>query len=106
MLNADIAKYFSDAAIRKMVIAGHDLDIAAWTGDQKATREAAVTAGSGTGKLKYRCSSTPDWQGHECCYVQGDPEWVTSLDSSVESELKRYCDCSPCNRMTKMELAG
>merc|ERR1719232_183327 len=37
MLKADIEKYISDAAILTKEIAGHDADIAAWTGDVKAT---------------------------------------------------------------------
>jgi len=36
MLKADIEKYISDAAILTKEIAGHDDDIAAWTGDMKA----------------------------------------------------------------------
>jgi len=36
MLKADIEKYISDAAILTKEIAGHDADIAAWTGDVKA----------------------------------------------------------------------
>merc|ERR1719512_586782 len=36
MLKADIEKYTSDAAILTKEIAGHDADIAAWTGDKKA----------------------------------------------------------------------
>merc|ERR1719225_1803784 len=36
MLKADIEKYISDAAILTKEIAGHDDDIAAWTGDVKA----------------------------------------------------------------------
>ena len=36
MLKADIEKYISDAAILTKEIAGHDDDIAAWTGDKKA----------------------------------------------------------------------
>jgi len=36
VLKADIAKYISDAARLTKDIAGHDADIAAWTGDQKA----------------------------------------------------------------------
>jgi len=36
MLKADIEKYISDAAILTKEIAGHDEDIAAWTGDAKA----------------------------------------------------------------------
>jgi len=36
MLKADIEKYISDAAILTKEIAGHDDDIAAWTGDAKA----------------------------------------------------------------------
>merc|ERR1712032_1008623 len=36
MLKADIEKYTSDAAILTKEIAGHDDDIAAWTGDMKA----------------------------------------------------------------------
>merc|ERR1712073_292007 len=36
MLKADIEKYISDAAMLTKEIAGHDDDIAAWTGDKKA----------------------------------------------------------------------
>jgi len=36
MLKADIEKYISDAAMLTKEIAGHDADIAAWTGDVKA----------------------------------------------------------------------
>merc|ERR1719237_1186160 len=36
MLKADIEKYISDAALLTKEIAGHDDDIAAWTGDMKA----------------------------------------------------------------------
>jgi len=36
MLKADIEKYISDAATLTQEIAGHDDDIAAWTGDMKA----------------------------------------------------------------------
>merc|ERR1719270_2767771 len=36
VLKADIAKYTSDAARLTKQIAGHDADIAAWTGDEKA----------------------------------------------------------------------
>ena len=36
ILKADIEKYISDAAILTREIAGHDADIAAWTGDKKA----------------------------------------------------------------------
>merc|ERR1712241_757443 len=36
MLKADIEKYISDAEILTKEIAGHDDDIAAWTGDKKA----------------------------------------------------------------------
>merc|ERR1719461_1079121 len=36
MLKADIEKYISDVAILTKEIAGHDEDIAVWTGDQKA----------------------------------------------------------------------
>merc|ERR1740122_868413 len=36
MLKADIEKYISDAAILTKEIAGHDADIAAWTGDMKS----------------------------------------------------------------------
>merc|ERR1719491_1808266 len=36
VLKADIAKYISDAARLTREIAGHDADIAAWDGDQKA----------------------------------------------------------------------
>merc|ERR1719512_204438 len=36
MLKADIEKYISDAATLTKEIAGHDADIAAWTGDKKA----------------------------------------------------------------------
>merc|ERR1719145_502275 len=36
MLKADIEKYISDAAMLTKEIAGHDDDIAAWTGDVKA----------------------------------------------------------------------
>jgi len=36
MLKADIEKYISDAAMLTKEIAGHDDDIAAWTGDMKA----------------------------------------------------------------------
>jgi len=36
MLKADIEKYTSDAEMLTKEIAGHDADIAAWTGDKKA----------------------------------------------------------------------
>merc|ERR1719288_289923 len=36
VLKADIEKYVSDVAILTKEIAGHDEDIAVWTGDQKA----------------------------------------------------------------------
>merc|ERR1719221_527700 len=36
VLKADISKYISDAAQLTKEIAGHDADIAAWTGDKKA----------------------------------------------------------------------
>jgi len=36
MLKADIEKYISDSAMLTKEIAGHDNDIAAWTGDVKA----------------------------------------------------------------------
>ena len=36
VLNADIKKYISDAAMLTIATAGHDDDIAAWTGDIKA----------------------------------------------------------------------
>merc|ERR550534_1214620 len=36
MLKADIEKYISDAEMLTKEIAGHDADIAAWTGDKKA----------------------------------------------------------------------
>merc|ERR1719145_537631 len=42
MLKADIEKYISDAAILTKEIAGHDDDIAAWTGDMKAATKVRV----------------------------------------------------------------
>jgi len=39
MLKADIEKYISDAAMLTKEIAGHDDDIAAWTGDVKAANK-------------------------------------------------------------------
>jgi len=39
VLKADIAKYTADAAQLTKEIAGHDADIAAWTGDKKAATE-------------------------------------------------------------------
>merc|ERR1719288_314257 len=42
MLKADIEKYSSDAEILTKEIAGHDADIAAWTGDKKAAAKVRV----------------------------------------------------------------
>merc|ERR1719232_2436469 len=39
MLKADIEKYTSDAEMLTKEIAGHDADIAAWTGDKKSCNQ-------------------------------------------------------------------
>ena len=48
MMKADIEKYISDAAILTKEIAGHDVYLAAWTGDVRA-----ATKARGMGKTDY-----------------------------------------------------
>merc|ERR1719221_2118917 len=53
------------------------------------------------------CAETPDWEGHDWCYVQGTKEQcVTAMDSTKEDEEKDYRECAPCNCMQRWNWQG
>jgi len=40
------------------------------------------------------CSETPDWSGHDWCYVQGGPNCAVAENSSVDGEDRKWQECS------------
>merc|ERR1712196_462858 len=55
------------------------------------------------------CSETPDWKGHDWCYVKGGDQCATALDSVHDGEERKYRECeeaNPCACMTSWEYKG
>eukprot|EP00441_Pelagodinium_beii_P044847 CAMPEP_0197623260 /NCGR_PEP_ID=MMETSP1338-20131121/3310_1 /TAXON_ID=43686 ORGANISM="Pelagodinium beii, Strain RCC1491" /NCGR_SAMPLE_ID=MMETSP1338 /ASSEMBLY_ACC=CAM_ASM_000754 /LENGTH=49 /DNA_ID= /DNA_START= /DNA_END= /DNA_ORIENTATION= len=42
------------------------------------------------GAIYEGCSETPDWSGHDWCYVQGGSECTSYLNSSVDGEDRKW----------------
>jgi len=47
------------------------------------------------GKLYKGCSETPDWEGHQWCYVVGGTKCPVAKDSHVTGEVRKFRECKP-----------
>jgi len=46
------------------------------------------------------CSETPDWAGHDWCYLEGGTSCPTYQNSTVTGETRKWRECSGCNCLT------
>lgn len=47
------------------------------------------------GKLYKGCSETPDWEGHQWCYVVGGVKCPVAKDSHITGEVRKFRECKP-----------
>jgi len=51
------------------------------------------------------CAEMPVWASHDCCYVQGGPNCLADMDSTLADEDKMYTRDVP-RRLTGLDMTG
>jgi len=79
-------------------------------GEDRSYRECSacncLTQWNYEGAVYEGCAETPDWAGHDWCYVQGGSSCPSATTSAVVGEDKKYIECSPCKCLSNWNYAG